>query len=75
MATFNINILEPTESFWTMYFKSCALSNEVYGIYLSKLRDGHPKETGDDSDCEEIVEAMANVSEMQLNIHSAWKSL
>ena len=44
-----------------MYFKSCALSNEVCGMYLSKLEEGHPfeKQASDDI---QIIHALATVS-------------
>ena len=44
-----------------MYLKSVAVSNEVFGMYFSKLKDHHPKGTGNDSGCKEIVESLASV--------------
>jgi hypothetical protein len=52
--------IESTKSFWTMYFKSCAHSNEVFGIFLSKLQESHPRVAGYDTD--EIIHDLANVS-------------
>ena len=50
-------------SFWKMYFKSCAHSNEVLGIFLSKLKESHPRDSkAGNNDSAEIIQNLAKVS-------------
>ena len=49
-------------SFWRMYFKSCAHSNEVLGMFLSKLKQSYPRDPKAEDDSAEIIHDLAKVS-------------
>ena len=54
--------LETAHSFWMTYFKSSALSDQVFQIYLSKLKECYPRGIeAKEEENEEIIHALARV--------------